>query len=51
MILGPKRRGSAFSKCQHFLRFYYLVSFAGRQTFIQIQALSGSKYMTLSKMI
>ena len=43
MILGPKRRGSAFSKS--------LLSFAGRQPFIQIQVLSDSKCMTLSKMI
>ena len=51
MILGPKRRGSAFTKSQHFLRIFHLLSFAGRQPFIQTQVLSGSKCMTLSKMI
>ena len=47
MISGiqEKREGAL-----HFLRFYYLLSFAERQTCIQIQALSGSDCVTLFKL-
>ena len=43
--IPEKREGTL-----HFLRFYYLLSFAEKQTCIQIQVLSGSNCVTLFKL-